>query len=323
MSPPNLSSYSDAPIYNTKAVVQKTGIPAATLRAWERRYGVPLPARTESNYRLYSERDVALIRWLRARVDEGITMGQAVDLYKRIRAGQDVPAPLVREADEAADRPLNPSHLQERLITAFQSFDERAAGIALSEAFAAHPLDRVCTGVIRPVMERIGELWHEGVLSVPVEHFATAFVERKLLSLVDVQPPVTDGPPIVTGCATFEQHRLGILLLSLFLRRAGHRVVYLGANLPVRELENVLRGQPPAMVALSASTLAALPSLREFGTSVDIQTPRPLYLVGGRLFREDPGLVETIPNARLLGSTNGIEDMVREVNLLLGQHPTE
>lgn len=315
----DLSNYSDAPVYNTKAVVQKTGIPAATLRAWERRYGVPNPDRTESNYRLYSERDIALIRWLRERVDEGITMSQAVDLYKRIRAGQDVPSSLVGK-DGTQQQPLSFQKIQERLIDAFQSFDENQAEMAMSEAFAAHPLDKVCTEVIQPAMKTVGQMWHDGEISVPVEHFASSFMERKLMSLINVQPLVSDSPLIVTGCATHEQHHLGILLISLFLRRAGYHVIYLGPNVPMRDLENVLERLDPVMVALSAATSAALPSLREFGKLIGQQDPRPLYLVGGLLFKEDPGIIHNIPNARLLDHDDDVEEAVRQAATLIRQH---
>ncbi|NJL05538.1 MAG: MerR family transcriptional regulator, partial [Chloroflexaceae bacterium] len=75
-----LTQFSDIPIYNTKAVSQETGVPADTFRAWERRYGVPRPHRTEGGHRLYSERDIAVIRWLRDRTAEGMTISQAVAL---------------------------------------------------------------------------------------------------------------------------------------------------------------------------------------------------------------------------------------------------
>jgi DNA-binding transcriptional MerR regulator len=62
------------PVYNTRAVVLRTGVPADTFRAWERRYGIPSPVRTDGNQRLYSDRDVALIAWLRdqTRTGEGM-----------------------------------------------------------------------------------------------------------------------------------------------------------------------------------------------------------------------------------------------------------
>ena len=75
---PELERYSDVPIFNMKAMVQQTGIAAPTLRAWERRYTILSPERTQNDYRLYSERDIAIIRWLKERVDAGMSISQAV-----------------------------------------------------------------------------------------------------------------------------------------------------------------------------------------------------------------------------------------------------
>src|SRR5258708_2897544 len=77
---PVLNAYSDMPLYNTKAVVHQTGVPAPTLRAWERRYGILTPRRGDNDYRLYSERDMMLVAWLRERVEGGMTISQAIAL---------------------------------------------------------------------------------------------------------------------------------------------------------------------------------------------------------------------------------------------------
>ena len=81
---PELERYSDFPLYNTKAVVQQTGIPAPTLRAWERRYTFLLPGRADNSYRRYSERDIAVIRWLKERVDNGMSISQAIALFRHL-----------------------------------------------------------------------------------------------------------------------------------------------------------------------------------------------------------------------------------------------
>src|SRR5450432_103858 len=78
---PDLELFSDTPVFNTKAVVQQTGIAAPTLRAWERRYDLLSPERGNNDYRLYSERDLAVIRWLKARIDSGISISQAISLF--------------------------------------------------------------------------------------------------------------------------------------------------------------------------------------------------------------------------------------------------
>jgi DNA-binding transcriptional MerR regulator len=86
----------DEPIYNVRAVAQQTGLSAATLRAWERRYGFPAPQRTASGYRLYSSRDIRLLRWLKGQLERGLSISQAVALLSSLRAsGQDPTEPGV------------------------------------------------------------------------------------------------------------------------------------------------------------------------------------------------------------------------------------
>ena len=80
----HLEHYSDVPLFNTKAVVQQTGISAPTLRAWERRYTILSPERAHNDYRLYSERDIAIIRWLKERVDAGMAISQAIALFRHL-----------------------------------------------------------------------------------------------------------------------------------------------------------------------------------------------------------------------------------------------
>lgn len=83
---PDLERYSDIPLFNTKAVAQQTGVRAPTLRAWERRYTILAPDRANNTYRLYSERDIAKIRWLKARLDAGMTISQAIALLQHMDA---------------------------------------------------------------------------------------------------------------------------------------------------------------------------------------------------------------------------------------------
>ncbi len=108
VQPPALDSYSDMPLYNTKAVVRQTGVPAPTLRAWERRYGILAPRRGENDYRLYSERDMAIVTWLRERVESGLTISQAIALLRSLdpgrkrRRGRTLTGPITHESPESA-----------------------------------------------------------------------------------------------------------------------------------------------------------------------------------------------------------------------------
>ncbi len=105
---PDLEYYSDTPMFNTKAVVQQTGIAAPTLRAWERRYDLLSPERADNDYRLYSERDIILIRWLKERVDAGMSISQAIALFRHLREEHEQLPNLTlsqQASSESADTP--------------------------------------------------------------------------------------------------------------------------------------------------------------------------------------------------------------------------
>src|SRR5215208_4842454 len=81
---------STTPAYNLKVVLKETGIAADTLRAWERRYGLPMPQRTAGGHRLYSQRDIETIKWLMKRQSEGLSISRAVDLWnEQLTSGSD------------------------------------------------------------------------------------------------------------------------------------------------------------------------------------------------------------------------------------------
>src|SRR3954462_9572650 len=80
------------PMYNLKAVVQETGLKPDTLRAWERRYGLPDPQRRESGHRLYSQNDINMLKWLSTRQDEGMSISRAVELWRSLQAAQGNPS---------------------------------------------------------------------------------------------------------------------------------------------------------------------------------------------------------------------------------------
>ena len=70
------------PVYNTRTAVLRTGVAADTFRAWERRYGLPTPARSDRNQRLFSDREIATITWLRDQTRSGVTISRGFESFK-------------------------------------------------------------------------------------------------------------------------------------------------------------------------------------------------------------------------------------------------
>ena len=295
------------PVYNTRAVVQQTGVPADTFRAWERRYGIPCPQRTAGNQRLYSERDSATIAWLRDQTRAGLAISQAVALL-RSREAEPSPDRLTedrrvsaRSATGENEDPLG--HLRRDVVSALLRFDAADADRILEDAMAMLQVEEICLNVLQPALYEIGHLWAAGEVEISAEHFASSFVIRKLGALFNLSQPNLGRGPVVAACLEGELHEVGLLLGCLFLSRRGFQIVYLGANLPLDDLLRTTQRLQPPLVVLSASTpesahrLAA--DVRQFRKRCTLGNGResghcPAIAYGGYAFINDPSLRDLI-----------------------------
>ncbi|MBC7227455.1 MAG: cobalamin B12-binding domain-containing protein [Thermoflexales bacterium] len=278
------------PVFNLKAVVRETGVAAPTLRTWERRYGLPRPQRAPSGRRLYSRRDIETVRWLARRVAEGMTVGQAVALWRSLEeAGKD---PLVEPPHSLPERPPAEQEALERWrdawVAACLAFDEAAADAAFGQALAAFPPEVVCTEVLREGLAQIGEAWYRGDATVHQEHFASHLAARRVQALLAAAPLSARPETVLVVCPPGEQHAFGALLLTYLLRRAGWRVVYLGADLPVAEAEAAVRRAAPRWVIASAYHLPPVVGIQALGRLLR-EMGVPLAF-GGRVFNQVPAL---------------------------------
>lgn len=288
-----LAAYADDPIFNMKAVTQRTGIPAATLRAWERRYHVLAPRRSNGNYRLYSERDIAILGWLQAQLDAGLSISRAVALLEHLREHDPeatLPAvysnlgePQPPVSHSVTSGAANWEQLQMALMDALTSMDEQRSGEVLAEAFALYTVEDTCAYLIAPMLVKIGEAWFQQRISVAHEHFASAYLLARLMALFN-SAHLSAGPLILVGCAPTEHHELGALMLALLLRRAGHNVCYLGNDLPLADLIKTIRERRPRIVAISAVMSQALPPLVELAALLQANNIRPRLVFGGQAF---------------------------------------
>lgn len=300
-------NYDDVPVYTIKTVVQETGIPPATLRAWERRYGVLSPGRSDGGYRLFSERDIAVLRWLKRQVDSGVSISRAaVLLGLRDPAGEAVQgAPTtVGQASKtdalSASGVHNPAAIAEALLEVLLAFREPQAEVILSEAFALYPVEVVAEEIMAPLLTEVGERWHRGEVTIVQEHFITGFLRRRLLVLFQAANLPAAGPLAITASAPAEWHDLGILMVSLALRRQGWRVILLGQNVPVESLLDEVRRLHPNLVCLSATSGESIEALRQVYEAVrDMPEPRPQLVFGGRAFNLRPELRSAFPGAYL------------------------
>jgi DNA-binding transcriptional MerR regulator len=317
------------PTYNLKAVVRETGLKPDTLRAWERRYGVPTPQRTESGHRLYSQHDIDTLKWLLERQTEGMSISRAIELWHRLEVeGHDATAapvaPSMHRHPEGSLSSILGDHkpllsengvlaqLREAWIGACLTFDETRAEQLLSQAFALFPTETVCLDLIQKGLHEIGAGWYQGKVTVQQEHFASALAIRRMETLLAATPAPTRPGRILVACPPEEEHTFVPLLLSLLLRRRGWDVIYLGANVPLRSLEATIAAVRPNLVILTAQQLYTAASLMEMA-EVLLQERVPVAF-GGLIFVEAPSLRQAIPGHylgdRLETAVAGVEQVM-------------
>jgi MerR family transcriptional regulator, light-induced transcriptional regulator len=280
------------------------------VRAWERRYGVPLPRRTETGRRLYSEQDVAAIRWLREQTAGGMTISQAVQQLRSLGTEAFTEAAPVRDHG-----PRNPETLSRELLAALLRFDERTATTLAEEAFALYRIEEVFLQVFVPVLVEIGERWHQREATVAQEHFASHFVERRLSSLFQASLPIDGRATIVIAGAPDERHELGLMMLAVFLARRAWNVVFLGADVPITDLLQSIEQVQPALVCLSANNAHTARTLSSAANAINqLPLPRPLVAFGGAIFNSDERLRSQI-QGHFLGTS--VDEGVARVEALL------
>ena len=308
------------PAYNLKAVLKETGLAADTLRAWERRYGLPAPQRTPGGHRLYSQYDVETIKWLMARQAEGLSISRAVDLWNEQTGSGTDPlaglAPLAFSSAQTSTADTSLSALRDEWIAACLNFSETAAEQALNKAFSIFPVEAVCNEVIQKGMSEIGDLWYENNASVQQEHFASGLAMRRLDALLNASPAPTRNETVLIGCPPGEWHTLTPLLLALFLRRRGLNVIYLGANVPAERFAETVQKVKANLVILSAQTLINAASLQT--AAFHLASQRIPLAFGGRIFTIRKSLAEYIP-AHYLGET--LETSIEKIEKLLSNRP--
>ena len=220
---------------------RRAGVSPELLRAWEQRYGLLQPTRSDGGFRLYSPQDEHLVATMRSHLERGLSAAEAA----RLTLEASVPAPagelpaLARCASELRD--------------ALDRLDESAAHAAFDRLLAAFSVEMVLREVVMPYLRDLGDRWERGEASVAQEHFASQILRGRLLGLArgwDRGP----GPRALLACLPGEQHDLGLIVFGLGLRGRGWRVTFLGPDTPLDTLGDAAAALQPDAVVLAATT---------------------------------------------------------------------
>jgi methanogenic corrinoid protein MtbC1 len=247
----------------------RVGVRPELLRAWERRYGVLRPARSERGFRLYSAADERRVRLMQEKLSAWLSAAEAAREVTRV--------------DDTGDSFPSPFELSLDLGTALEAFDEEEAHTVLDRLLGNHGLETTIRDALMPYLHELGERWAREEVSVAQEHFASRLLEARMLALArgwNKGP----GPRAVLACPSGEQHTLPLVCFGLALRNRGWRNIYLGADSPLPTLHMAADTVSADVIVLSAASEDRYePIIKDLAA---LARRRRLLIAGGGATRE-------------------------------------
>jgi MerR family transcriptional regulator, light-induced transcriptional regulator len=257
-------------LFPISTVSALTGVNAITLRAWERRYGLIKPTRTESGHRLYTRLDIEHIKTILQLLDEGISISRVSSALNQTTndntATTDIDNPWQRYASS--------------LHQAVTTFDEELLEETYNEAMSMYPADLVTRYLLMPLLNTLGERWVKESAGIAEEHFFSIFMRNKLGARFHHRNLHNTGPRLVAACLPGEQHEFGLLFFALSAHNRGYRIVLLGSNMPLPQLPDVVRRTQSHAIVLSGSTEAVNANIDEDLQMLQQQCKVPICIGG-------------------------------------------
>jgi MerR family transcriptional regulator, light-induced transcriptional regulator len=216
---------------------RRVGVSSELLRAWERRYGLLRPTRTDGGFRLYSGEDERRVRLMQRHLARGVAAAEAAQLALAETSAREGGSGWENEASVLAE--------------ALESFEEQAAQLTLDRLLAAVTVETVLTAVVLPYLHELGRRWESGEVSIAQEHFASNLLRGRLHGLARGWDRGA-GPRALLACAPGEQHDLPLIVFGIALHGHGWRITFLGPDTPIETVAETASRISPELIVLTA-----------------------------------------------------------------------
>lgn len=272
-------------MYNIKAVSKLLDMPTVTIRSWETRYQAITPERTESGHRVYTEENLNDLKWLKKQIHEnGLNISQAVNLLKAKKA-EETTMELLPDSND--DEPNERFKKQiDELYAAVLELEADKCNRLLDLYFSQFNYHTVFSSIIVPLMYKVGAEWENGNLHVVKEHMISNIILHRSIRFFSVFETSPSLPRVMAICPQGEQHQLGLILFTLFLREKHYPVYYIGADTPLEGLAELVKEKDISILAISTSRQTDHELVEKYIDTVREVNPSVKCLVGGLGIKE-------------------------------------
>jgi len=223
--------------FTIKDLENLSGIKAHTIRIWEQRYAFIKPQRTQTNIRYYSNEElkkilnVSLLNKYGYKISH-INKMSNTEIHEKIISLSNLQAQQERIVNEM---------IQFMVDMNIDGFEE-----ILDNYITARGFDKAITQIIFPFLERIGILWVTNHINPAQEHLVTNIIRQKLITGIEtVFTHIHTHKLVLLFLPEGEHHELGLLYICYLLKARGIKTLYLGANVPISDLEYVSKFKKP------------------------------------------------------------------------------
>jgi DNA-binding transcriptional MerR regulator len=264
-----------AAVFTIKDLENLSGIKAHTIRIWEQRYSFLSPQRTETNIRYYSNEElqkllnVALLNKYGYKISHIDRMSVA-EMNEKIFSLSQVQAQQERIINE--------------LIRLMADLQMEEFEIILDKYIATKGIEKAIIQILFPFLERIGILWLTNHINPAQEHLVSNIIRQKLIVGIDgVQYPIRSDKTVLLFLPEGEHHELGLLFMHYLLKSRGVKVLYIGANIPLKEVACIVAIKEPDFLYTHLTSCCQNFSLEKFLLHAHNRMPGRKIVVSGML----------------------------------------
>jgi DNA-binding transcriptional MerR regulator len=228
--------------FTIKELESLSGIKAHTIRIWEQRYNFLRPSRTQTNIRRYNNDELKTLLTVALLNKYGYKISRIDDMQPEQRTE----AVLQLQQPDAYDE-----YIINELVGCMIDLKSVEFEQLLTKHIALHGIEKTIAGIVFSFLERVGILWQTNRLRPVQEHIVSAIIRQKIIFGIESLPLAqSESLLFILFLPEGEHHELGLLYVYYLLRKKGHATIYLGANVPVKDIQYIAEVKKPQYLYL-------------------------------------------------------------------------
>lgn len=261
--------------FTIKDLENISGIKAHTIRIWEQRYSILSPQRTNTNIRYYSNGELKTILNIALLNKYGYKISEIDKMTPEIMKEKILSLSQVQAQQELLVNAL----ISDMVDMDLDSFEQK-----IDQYIDTEGIEKAIIQIIFPFLERIGILWVTNHINPGQEHLVTNIIRQKLIVGIETLiPAIQSSQTALLFLPEGEHHELGILFTYFLLKSQGVKVIYVGANIPLKDIEFITKHKKPNFLYTHLTSVASNFVFEKFLDNIHQKIPDSKLIITGAI----------------------------------------